>query len=91
MHSNAFVMKLHTYTSAAALLGLGLFTVSLALGFEPTGSFATWVAILLMLGFAHDYAPRKSRWEPGRRLATMPFPNRTQAMSRRPHDHRLAA
>ncbi len=76
-------MKLLTYTAAAALLGLGIFTLSLALGLDSTATYAALAGTLFVKGVVRDYAPRRPRWEPSRRLGLARFPSRAQVIRRR--------
>jgi hypothetical protein len=91
MHTTASAMKILTYTTAAALMGLGLFAVSLTLGHESTGAFAVMVATMLVLGFVRDYSPRQSRWEPAHNAGAAHFPSRAHVIHRRAIRTRIAA
>jgi hypothetical protein len=76
-------MKLLTYTVAAALLGVGLFTLSLSLGFESTASYAALAGVLFLAGVVRDYSPRRRNWEPSRRVGLAHFPSRAQVIRHR--------
>ena len=78
-------MKLISYLSAAAFVGLGVFLLALALDAGVLGSYAATASVLIVLGAVRDYSPRRSHWEPGQSRTTR-FP----ASSDRPSD-RLAA
>ncbi|HNC22784.1 MAG TPA: hypothetical protein PLU52_01160 [Opitutaceae bacterium] len=57
--SAASVMKLISFLSAAALLGLGAFFFDVSLGI-----FAATASILFLLSVIRDYAPRRPYWQP---------------------------
>jgi len=76
-------MKLLTYTVAAALLGIGLFTLSLSLGLESTASYAALAGVLFLAGVVRDYSPRRRHWEPSRRTGMTCFPSRAQVIRHR--------
>lgn len=76
-------MKLLTYTAAAALLGIGLFTLSITLGRDSTGSYAALAGMLFLVGVVRDYSPRRPVWEPSRRKGMISFPSRSQVIRHR--------
>lgn len=76
-------MKLLNYTVAAALLGVGLFTLSLSLGLESTASYAALAGVLFLAGVVRDYSPRRRHWEPSRRMGLARFPSRAQVIRHR--------
>ncbi len=84
-------MKLLTYTAAAALLGLGAFTLSLTLGLDSTATYAALAGTLFVKGVVRDYSPRRPGWEPSRRLGLARFPSRAQVVRRRRAASSLAA
>lgn len=84
-------MKLLTYTAAAALLGLAVFTLSLALGLDSTAAYAVLAATLFIKGVVRDYSPRRPHWEPSRRLGLARFPSRAQVIRPRRTASSLAA
>jgi hypothetical protein len=57
-------MKLITFLSAAAFLGLGVSLLALAFNPGAVGGFATTASVLVLLGAVRDYTPRRSCWEP---------------------------
>jgi hypothetical protein len=67
-------MKLISFLSAAAVLGLGVFALDLSLSAYVLSSYAVATSILVVLGVVRDYSPRRSYWEPGRSNVTR-FPS----------------
>ncbi len=57
-------MKLISFLSAAALLGLGVFALELSFSAHVLGSYAAAASILVVLGAVRDYTPRRAYWEP---------------------------
>ena len=76
-------MKLLNYTVAAALLGVGLFSLSLSLGLEVAASYAALAGLLFLAGVVRDYSPRRRHWEPSRRMGLGRFPTRAQVIRHR--------
>jgi hypothetical protein len=52
-------MKLISYLSAAAVLGLGVSALDLSFN-----AYVAAASILVVLGVVRDYSPRRARWEP---------------------------
>jgi len=77
-------MKIISFLSAAASLGLGVSLLALTLGAQPEACYAATASLLVLLGAVRDYSPRRAAWEP--RRATVRFPT---APARR--EERLAA
>lgn len=78
-------MKLLSFLSAAAVLGLGVSALAASFGAQSLGTYAAAASILVVLGAVRDYSPRRTYWEPGRANTTR-FPS---APARQPD--RLAA
>jgi hypothetical protein len=91
MNRTTPAMKLLTYTAAAALLGLGVFTLSLALGLDSTATYAALAGTLFVKGVVRDYSPRRPNWEPSRRLGLARFPSRAHVIRNRRAATSLAA
>lgn len=66
-------MKLISFLSAAAFLGLGVSVFALSINAHVLGSYAAAASLLVLLGAVRDYSPRRSYWEPGR-VGTVRFP-----------------
>jgi hypothetical protein len=77
-------MKLISILSATALLGLGVSLLDLSLN-AHLGLYAATASVMILLGVARDYAPRRAYWQP-RPASLLHFP----ASSARPRV-RLAA
>lgn len=68
-------MKLISYLSAAAVLGLGVSALALSLNAPTLGIYAAAASVLVVLGVVRDYSPRRSVWEPGpARVTRFPVP-----------------
>ena len=57
-------MKLISFLSAAALIGLGVSALDLSLSAPVLGTYAAVASILVILGVVRDYSPRRSYCEP---------------------------
>lgn len=66
-------MKLISFLSAAAFLGLGVSVFALSINAHVLGSYAAAASLLVLLGAVRDYSPRRSYWEP-RQARTVRFP-----------------
>jgi len=73
MFNAASAMKLISYLSAAALLGLGASVLDLTASPVSLGLFAATASLLFLLGVVRDYAPRRPYWQP-RRSELAQFP-----------------
>lgn len=67
-------MKIISFLSAAAVLGLGVSALAATFGAPSLGSYAAAASVLVVLGAVRDYSPRRSYWEPGRATVTR-FPS----------------
>jgi|GEM_PF-1404004 len=65
-------MKAITLLTIAALSGVSLFALEVALGSHAIGTFGLATAALLLVGFVRDYSPRHRRREP--RASVTPSP-----------------
>jgi len=59
-------MKLITFLSASAALGLGVSLLDLSFNAQALGSYAAAASVLILLVAAHDYRPRRAYWQPAR-------------------------
>ena len=66
-------MKLISFLSAAAFLGLGVSAFALSVNAHVLESYAGASSLLVLLGAVRDYSPRRSYWEP-RPTGTARFP-----------------
>ena len=57
-------MKLISFLSAAAFLGLGVSAFALSVNAHVLESYAAAASVLVLLGAVRDYSPRRSYWEP---------------------------
>lgn len=67
-------MKLISFLSAAALLGLGAVILDLSVSSQSLGLYAVTASVLFLLGVVRDYAPRRRYWQP-RDGTLVPFPH----------------
>lgn len=67
-------MKLISFLSAAAFLGLGVSLLALPFSAGALASYAAAASALVVLGAVRDYTPRRSYWEPGQARTTR-FPS----------------
>ena len=65
-------MKLLSFLSATALLGLGVSLLDLTLN-AHLGLYAATASVLILVGVVRDYAPRRAYWQP-RRAPLLHFP-----------------
>jgi hypothetical protein len=65
-------MKLISFLSAAALVGLAASVLDLSFH-ANLGLYAATASVLFLIGVVRDYAPRRPYWQP-RRAAVMHFP-----------------
>jgi len=65
-------MKIISFLSAAASLGLGVSLLAIAFGAQPESCYAATASVLVLLGAVRDYSPRRSAWEPRRAIARFP-------------------
>ncbi len=65
-------MKIISFLSAAASLGLAVSLLALSLGTPPGGCYAATASLLVLLVAVRDYSPRRSVWEPRPAIARFP-------------------
>ena len=65
-------MKIISFLSAAASLGLGVSLLALTLGAQPEACYAATASLLVLLVAVRDYSPRRSAWEPRPAIARFP-------------------
>lgn len=56
-------MKLISFLSATALLGLGVSLLDLSRN-APLGLYAATASVMILLGVVRDYTPRRAYWQP---------------------------